>query len=80
MKRLREISAGCAAILFALPVDTVLANDDTRDTIVVTATRNPTSIDDTIVPVRLISRDDIELSLASDLADLLRFEAGLFLP
>ena len=77
MTRLRGISAACAAILFALPVDTVLANDDTRDTIVVTATRNPTSIDDTIVPVRLISRDDIELSLASDLADLLRFEAGL---
>ena len=47
------------------------------DTIVVTATRNEIPLDDAIVPVRVITRDDIELSLATDLAELLRFEAGI---
>ena len=47
------------------------------DTIIVTATRTPIARADSTVPVTLISRDDIELSLASDLSELLRFEAGM---
>lgn len=47
------------------------------ETIVVTATRNEIPLDDAIVPVTVITRDDIELSLATDLAELLRFEAGI---
>ncbi|MDJ0758804.1 MAG: TonB-dependent receptor [Woeseiaceae bacterium] len=47
------------------------------DTIVVTATRTETPISDAIVPVTVISRDDIELSGATDLAELLRFQAGI---
>lgn len=47
------------------------------DTIVVTATRSETPIRDTIVPITVISRDDIELSGATDLAELLRFRAGI---
>ncbi|MDX1507731.1 MAG: TonB-dependent receptor, partial [Woeseiaceae bacterium] len=47
------------------------------DTIIVTATRNEMPLDDAIVPVSVITRDDIELSLATDLAELLRFEAGI---
>ncbi|HNP35890.1 MAG TPA: TonB-dependent receptor [Woeseiaceae bacterium] len=54
----------------------VAADIAATDTIIVTATRNPVSVDDAIVPVHVITRADIELSLASDLADLLRFEAG----
>lgn len=45
--------------------------------IVVTATRTPMPIEQAIVPVTIITRQDIEQSLASDLAELLRFEAGL---
>ena len=48
-----------------------------RDIINVTATRTAIPLDDAIVPVTVISREDIELSLASDLAELLRFEAGV---
>jgi vitamin B12 transporter len=48
-----------------------------RDNIVVTATRSPISVNDAIVPVTVITRQDIERSLAADLAELLRFEAGL---
>lgn len=47
------------------------------DTIIVTATRTEIRADEAIVPVRVITRDDIELSLANDLAELLRFEAGI---
>ncbi len=47
------------------------------DTIVVTATRSEIPITDAIVPVTVISREDIELSGAADLAELLRFQAGI---
>jgi vitamin B12 transporter len=74
------IGAGLQALSFhsaaaepgALPATEISA----EDTIIVTATRNPENINDVIVPVRVISRADIELSLANDIAELLRFEAG----
>ena len=47
------------------------------DTIIVSATRTEIRLEDAIVPVRVITRDDIELSLATDVAELLRFEAGI---
>ena len=47
------------------------------DTIVVTATRTEIPLRDATVPVTVITRDDIELSLATDLSELLRFEAGI---
>ena len=47
------------------------------DTIIVTATRTEIPLSDSTVPVDVITRDEIELSLASDLAELLRFEAGI---
>jgi vitamin B12 transporter len=52
-------------------------NDEPTETIVVTATRTEIPLADAIVPVEVITRDDIDLSLASDLAELLRFEAGI---
>jgi len=61
--------------LAALPLQA--ADISATDTIIVTATRNEISIDDAIVPVRVITREDIELSLATDLSELLRFEAGI---
>ncbi len=47
------------------------------DTIIVTATRTEIPLRDATVPVSVITREDIELSLATDLAELLRFEAGV---
>lgn len=47
------------------------------DNIVVTATRSAIRLENAIVPVTVITRQDIEQSLASDLAELLRFEAGI---
>jgi vitamin B12 transporter len=56
----------------------VLAADiSPSDTIIVTATRTEIPLEHATVPVRVITRDDIELSLATDLAELLRFEAGI---
>lgn len=46
------------------------------DTIIVTATRTQIPLNDAIVPVTVITREQIEQSLAMDLAELLRFEAG----
>lgn len=63
---------------FAQPV---VAQDSEQagptDTIIVTATRTETSLKDAILPVTVIGRQQIEQSLAKDVAELLRFEAGL---
>lgn len=47
------------------------------DTIVVTATRTEVALSNTTVPIAVIDREQIELSGASDLAELLRFQAGI---
>jgi vitamin B12 transporter len=47
------------------------------ETIIVTATRTEIPLSDATVPVTVITREEIELSLASDLSELLRFEAGI---
>lgn len=47
------------------------------ETIIVTATRTEIPLSDTTVPVTVITREDIEMSLATDLAELLRFQAGI---
>lgn len=53
------------------------ADPSPSDIIIVTATRTKIPLDDAIVPVAVITRENIELSLAIDLAELLRFEAGV---
>ena len=62
-----------AILLSALPIPAVA----TDDVIVVTATRSESPLKDLIVPVTVINREQIELAAASDIAELLRFEAGL---
>jgi vitamin B12 transporter len=60
-------------------VPLVVMADDTapNDVIIVTATRNEISLEDATIPVTIIDREQIELSLATDLSELLRFEAGI---
>lgn len=73
MKNLRLLFlCACAA-----PVGALAQQDPMSDTIVVTATRSKIPLGDAIVPVTVIDRDQIELSMATDLAELLRFEAGI---
>jgi len=65
-------------LLLTLASPLLLAADiSASDTIIVSATRTEIPLDDAIVPVKVITRADIELSLATDLAELLRFEAGI---
>ena len=49
----------------------------TIDNIVVTATRSGVPINLVSAPITVIDREQIELSLAKDVAQILRFEAGL---
>ena len=53
------------------------ADSEPGDTLIVTATRTEIALRDAIVPVVVITREDIEMSLATDLAELLRFQAGI---
>lgn len=50
---------------------------ETSSPIIVTATRTAQTADDTLAPVIVITRSEIENSTASDIADLLRMHAGL---
>ncbi|MGR9092782.1 MAG: TonB-dependent receptor domain-containing protein [Gammaproteobacteria bacterium] len=75
MELFRPGTAIALTLCIALPA---FASDiSPGDTIVVTATRTEIPLEQATVPVRVITRDDIELSLAADLAELLRFEAGI---
>ena len=66
-----------AAFLILISLAAGAAQPEPDDDIIVTATRSAIPLSDAIVPVTVITRQDIEQSLASDLAELLRFEAGL---
>ncbi len=67
-----------AVVLSLLAGTASLAADPSpSDIIIVTATRTKIPLDDAIVSVAVITRENIELSLAIDLAELLRFEAGV---
>lgn len=63
----------------ALMMGVPAAAQDTSPTenIIVTATRTAIPLSDAMVPVEVITREEIELSMASDLAELLRFQAGI---
>jgi len=74
MKLLRTVML---AALLSLPVAGHAADILPGDTLIVTATRTEIPLSDATVPVTVISRDEIELSMATDLAELLRFEAGI---
>lgn len=67
-----------AAIVSCFVISAALAAENAPgEIIIVTATRTEIPLSDAIVPVTVISREDIELSLATDLAELLRFQAGI---
>jgi len=70
------VSIALAASL-SISSPSTAADISAGDTIVVTATRTEIPLSDATVPVTVITREEIELSLATDLAELLRFEAGL---
>lgn len=75
MNSFRSVAATALALLVAPAIH---ASDiSPSDTIIVTATRTEIPLEQATVPVRVITREDIELSLATDLAELLRFEAGI---
>ena len=63
------VTAACAANL-------ATAQDELEQTIV-TATRTPRALDSVGTPVLVISRNDIERSLASDVSEILQQQAGL---
>jgi vitamin B12 transporter len=75
-----------AGVALLLPTTAVRADDDgdgasslrePTTTVIVTATRVPTPLDEVLAPVVLIDRETIERSNAGDTAELLRFHAGL---
>jgi len=64
------------AVAAALTTTTTFAQDELEETIV-TATRTPVPLDAVGAPVIVISRNDIERSLAGDVSELLQQHAGL---
>ncbi|HTU67709.1 MAG TPA: TonB-dependent receptor [Steroidobacteraceae bacterium] len=75
MNRRFRFSRVALAVTAALSVP-AFAQDDLEETIV-TATRTPVPVDAIGSPVIVITRNDIERSLASDVSELLQQHAGL---
>jgi vitamin B12 transporter len=74
--RFSSVAAGVAAALTTSLSFPAVAQDELEETIV-TATRTPVPLDAVGAPVIVISRNDIERSLASDVSELLQGHAGL---
>jgi vitamin B12 transporter len=68
--------SGVAVAITAALSTPVLAQDDLEETII-TATRTPVPVDTIGSPVIVITRNDIERSLASDVSELLQQHAGI---
>jgi vitamin B12 transporter len=66
--------AACAAALISLPL---AAAEPQLGTTVVTATRTETVLDEVLAPVIVITREELQRSLAPDVASLLQFHAGI---
>ena len=64
-------------VIIITSVSAIAAEPKPEEIIIVTATRTEIPLTNATVPVTVISREDIELSMATDLAELLRFEAGI---
>lgn len=58
-------------------VSTSLQAADTLEPLVVTATGYPTSLDDALASMDVISAEDIQRSAATDIADLFKFRTGM---
>lgn len=65
------------AALLASPAAFAQANPTELDEVVVTATRTPIALADSVAPVQVIGRDEIERSQARSLPELLRGRAGI---
>lgn len=66
------------ALALALPaVAAAQSNTTDLDDVTVTATRTPVALKDSVVPVQLIDRDQIDRSQANTVLELLRGRAGL---
>ncbi len=74
MKFSVKFQAGLIASLLPGPV---LVAGETLPTMVVTATRTAVSQDRVLAPVAVIDREELEMSLAPDVAELLRFRGGV---
>ena len=74
---MRSMRAIAIAATLSAGMNAVAADISQGDTLIVTATRTPIQQADATVPVIVITREEIALSLATDLSELLRFQAGI---
>jgi vitamin B12 transporter len=78
MKTLLCIGALAAPLMsFAQSGGSPVTEATTLDPVIVTATGQPTSLGDTLAPLLVLTREDIARAQALDLAELLRFYAGI---
>jgi len=73
----RVTAAAAVSIVFVTSASHAAAPTASPDTVVVTATRVPTAADQVLAPIIVIDHDEIERSLPTDLADVLRTHAGI---
>ncbi len=74
-----RFSFAALAVAAAFPLSTPIhaAQEKVADAVVVTATRSARSVDETLAPVTVITREDIERQQAQSVAELLRGLPGI---
>lgn len=78
MKKLPLAAVGGISVICLFNATALFAEEtDTLDDIVVTADRKARTVDETLAPVTIITRQDIERYQASDMADVLRRVPGI---
>ncbi len=66
------------AVAAAVPGSRAVAQEGVQPaTVIVTATRYPETSDDVLAPVIVITREELDRSLANDVGEVLRFHAGV---
>ncbi len=74
---MNTLNKSLLAGLVLATISPVSAAEETLNPVVVTATRTAQTVDDSLSPVIVITREEIERNQAVDVAELLRFHAGL---
>jgi vitamin B12 transporter len=70
-------SLAAAVAMALMPAAAFAGDESTLDTVVVTATRTALQVEDSLLPVEVIDRAEIERTQARDLPELLRGRAGI---
>ena len=74
---MKYLSKSMGLLIAGLPLSVIAETTNTLPTLIVSATRTPQVMDESLASVTVITREDIERQQPNDMLDLLRQQAGI---